>query len=154
MNPCKGHHGCYLMIWNTWLWPVKLWDWLQLVPYKTTLHGNCFQSCNAILEIQYYWKSERLLFLKPIQQFSSYIMVRTTGARGTDSPPPPLFLTFCLQIYFQSNFFISLLFHFFFLILTCSCQYSYNLMSTSNCMCRPYIDTNIRQATCLKDEVL
>jgi hypothetical protein len=53
----------------------------------------------------------------------------------------PLFLTFCLQIYFQSNFFISLLFHLFFLILTCSCQYSYNLMSTSNCMCRPYIDT-------------
>jgi hypothetical protein len=29
-----------------------------------------------------------------------------------------------------------------FLILTCSCQYSYNLMLTSNCMCRPYIDTN------------
>jgi hypothetical protein len=29
----------------------------------------------------------------------------------------------------------------FFLILTCSCPYSYNLMLTSNCMCRPYIDT-------------
>ena len=28
--------------------------------------------------------------------------------------PPPFFLTFCLQIYFQSNFFISLLFHLFF----------------------------------------
>jgi hypothetical protein len=28
------------------------------------------------------------------------------------------------------------------LVLTCSCQYSYNLMLTSNCMCRPYIDTN------------
>ena len=54
----------------------------------------------------------------------------------------PLFLTFCLQIYFQYNFFISLLFHLFFLILTCSCQYSYNHMLTSNCMCRPYIDTN------------
>ena len=48
----------------------------------------------------------------------------------------PLFLTFCLQIYFQQNFFISLLFHLFFLILTCSCQYSCNLMLTSNCMCR------------------
>jgi hypothetical protein len=34
------------------------------------------------------------------------------------------------------------LFHLFFLILTCSCQYSYNLILTSNCMCRPYIDTN------------
>jgi hypothetical protein len=55
--------------------------------------------------------------------------------------PPPFFLTFFLQIYFQSNFFISLLFLLFFLILTCSCQYSYNLMLTSNCMCRPYIDT-------------
>jgi hypothetical protein len=29
-----------------------------------------------------------------------------------------------------------------FLILTCSCQYSYNLMLTSNCMCWPNIDTN------------
>ena len=57
---------------------------------------------------------------------------------------PPFFLTFCLQIYFQENFFISLLFHLFFLILTCSCQYSYNLMLTSNCMCRPYIDINKR----------
>ena len=55
------------------------------------------------------------------------------GARGTD--PPPFFLTFCLQIIFNK---ISLLFHLFFLILTCSCQYSYNLMLTSNCMCRPY----------------
>ena len=55
---------------------------------------------------------------------------------------PFLFLTFCLQIYFQQNFFIYLLFNLFFLILTCSCQYSYNLMLTSNCMCRPYIDTN------------
>ena len=57
----------------------------------------------------------------------------------------PLLLTFCLQIYFQSHFFISLLFHLFFLILTCSCQYSYNIMLTSNCMCRPYIDTNNTQ---------
>ena len=32
-----------------------------------------------------------------------------------------------------------ILFHLFLLILTCSCQYSYNLMLTSNCMCRPYI---------------
>ena len=33
---------------------------------------------------------------------------------------------------FQYNFFISLLFHLFFLILNCSYQYSYNLMLTSN----------------------
>ena len=65
------------------------------------------------------------------------------GHRRSWHGPPPFFLTFCLQIYFQQNFFISLLFHLFFLILTCSCQYSYNLMLTSNCMCRPYIDTII-----------
>ena len=79
------------------------------------------------------------------QYFHVFIIIQmynaTTGARGTDLPPT-FFLTFCLQIYFQSNFFISLLFHLFFLILTCSCQYSYNLMLTSNCMCRPYIDNN------------
>jgi hypothetical protein len=48
------------------------------------------------------------------------------------------------------NFFISLLFHLFFLILTCSCQYSYNLMLTSNCMCWPYIDTNNPQGMQLR----
>jgi hypothetical protein len=70
-----------------------------------------------------------------------HVHLKTTGARGTDLPPP-LFLTFCLQIYFQYIFFISLLFHLFFLILTCSCQYSCNLMLTTICMCRHYIDTN------------
>ena len=63
---------------------------------------------------------------------------------------PPFFLTFCLQVYFQSNFFISLLFHLFFLILTCSCQYSYNLMLTTICMFRPYIDTNNQQGMQLR----
>ena len=58
----------------------------------------------------------------------------TTGARGTDHPPFSNFL-------FTNLFSIKFL-YFFFLILTCSCQYSYNLMLTSNCMCRPYIDTN------------
>ena len=39
------------------------------------------------------------------------------------------------------NFFISLLFHLFFLILTCSCPYSYNLkpVLTATHMFRPYI---------------
>ena len=55
----------------------------------------------------------------------------------------PFFLTFCLQIYFRENFFISLLFHLFFLISTCSCQYSCNLMLTPNCMCRPYISLRV-----------
>ena len=61
---------------------------------------------------------------------------------GTDSPPT-FFPTFCLNtnlfsIKFLYFFIISSLF----LILICSCQYSYNLMLTSNCMRRPYIDTN------------
>ena len=44
-------------------------------------------------------------------------------------PPHPFFFlqTFCLQIYFQS------LFPYFNLL----CQYSYNLMLTTTCMCRP-----------------
>ena len=54
----------------------------------------------------------------------------------------PLFSNFLFTNLFSINFLISLLFHLFFLILTCSCQYSYNLMLTSNCMCRHYIDTN------------
>jgi hypothetical protein len=33
-------------------------------------------------------------------------LMNITGARGTDHP---LFLTFCLQFYFQENFFISLI---------------------------------------------
>jgi hypothetical protein len=77
---------------------------------------------------------------KGVRNSSACEVNRRSLARTT-----PLFLTFCLQIYFQYNFFISLLFHLFYLILTCSCQYSYNIMSTSNCMCRPYIDTNNTQ---------
>jgi hypothetical protein len=40
---------------------------------------------------------------------SKFRLHSITGTRGTDLPPP-FFLTFCLQIYFQQNFFISLLF--------------------------------------------
>ena len=66
-------------------------------------------------------------------------VVKTTGARGTDHPPFSNFLfTNLFSIKFLYFFIISSLF---FLILSCSCQYSYNLMLTSNCMCRPYIDT-------------
>ena len=61
-------------------------------------------------------------------------IVGCTGARGTDHPP---FSNFLFTNLFSIKFLcISLLFHLFFLILTCSCQYSYNLMLTSNCMCR------------------
>ena len=76
--------------------------------------------------------------------------VQVTCAHGTDHPP---FSSFLFTNLFSINFFISLLFHLFFLILTFSCQYSYNLMLTSNCMCRhcrPSIDTKIiyRVDTC------
>jgi hypothetical protein len=47
----------------------------------------------------------------------------------------PLFLTFCLHIYFQSNFFIiSSLFHQFNLFMSIFIS----LMLTATCMCRPY----------------
>ena len=61
----------------------------------------------------------------------------STGACGTDLPPPPFFKLSVYKFIFNK---ISLLFHLFFLILTCSCHYSYNLMLTTTCMCRPYID--------------
>ena len=54
-----------------------------------------------------------------------------TGARGTDHPPFSNFLfTNLFSIKFLYFFIISFLFPY-------SCQYSYNIMSTSNCMCRP-----------------
>ena len=55
------------------------------------------------------------------------------------TPTPFFFLSFCLHIYFQVHFYISLVFHLFFLILTCSCQYSCNLMLTATYMFRSYI---------------
>ena len=69
-----------------------------------------------------------------------------TGARGKDHPPFSNFLlTNLLSIKFLQDF-ISLLFHLFFIILTCPCQYSYNLMLTSNCMCRSYYIIIIHKA--------
>ena len=63
--------------------------------------------------------------------FSIFGTSPVLNARGTNHPR---FSTFCLQIYFQSNFFISLLFHLFFLILTCSCQFSIYIGSKhANC---------------------
>jgi hypothetical protein len=71
-----------------------------------------------------------LYYTSPWSRFElTTSVVIGTGARGTElTPPPPFFLTFCLHIYFQYNFFISLLFHLFFLILTCSCQYIHTIL--------------------------
>ena len=66
-----------------------------------------------------------------IRMTITLFLLKTTGARGI--------LTSCLHIYFQPNFFISILFDLFFLNLTCSCQYSCNLMLTATYMCQPYI---------------
>jgi hypothetical protein len=52
------------------------------------------------------------------------------------------FSNFLFTNFFTVKFLHFFIFHLFFLMLACSCQYSYNLMLTSNCMCRPYIDTN------------
>ena len=66
---------------------------------------------------------------------SVFLLVLYTGARGTEHAPFSNFLfTNLFSIKFLYFFIISSLFP----ILTCSCQYSYNLMLTSNCMCRPY----------------
>ena len=57
--------------------------------------------------------------------------------------PTSLCSNFLFTNLFSIQFLISLLFHLFFLILTCLCQYSYNLMLTTIYMFRPYIiDTN------------
>jgi hypothetical protein len=67
-----------------------------------TLHSN-FKSWHFIIQSIYFnivfWCYNAL-----------HVQLKTTGTCGTDLPPP-LFLTFCLQIYFQYIFFISLLFH-------------------------------------------
>jgi hypothetical protein len=72
---------------------------------------------------------------------SVFLLVLYTGARGTDHPPFSNFLfTNLFSIKFLYFFIISSLF---FLILTCSCQYSFNLMLTSNCICVDPIDSRI-----------
>ena len=63
-----------------------------------------------------------------------------TNKRSWYGLTTPLSSNFLFTNLFKKKIFISLLFHLFFLILTCSCQYSYNLMSTSNCMCRSYME--------------
>jgi hypothetical protein len=83
------------------------------------------------------WRNDRV-YVK-IVLYSSVTPLsegKITGARGTHHPP--FFYLSAYKFIFNKNFFISLLFHLFFLILTCSYQYSYNLMLTSNCMGRPY----------------
>jgi hypothetical protein len=63
------------------------------------------------------------------------VYINTTGARGTDLPSP-FFSNFLFTNLFSIKISLFLSYFIFFLILTCSCQYSYNLMLTSNCMCR------------------
>ena len=68
-------------------------------------------------------------------------MLQLYRAQALVARTTPLFLTLFTNLFsikFLYFFIISSLF----LILICSCQYSYNLMLTSNCMRRPYIDTN------------
>ena len=60
---------------------------------------------------------------------------KTLVARTSELHPPPN--TFKLSAYISICNQISLLFHLFLLILTCSCPYSYNLMLTATYMCRP-----------------
>jgi hypothetical protein len=57
---------------------------------------------------------------------------RSTGARGTDLPPP-FFSNFLFTNVFSIKcLYFFILFHLFFLILTCSCQYWYNRSEHAN----------------------
>ena len=56
-----------------------------------------------------------LIFSISLIFISCSCLLQFAGARGTELSPP-FFLTNCLHIYFQDHFFISLLFHLFFLI--------------------------------------
>jgi hypothetical protein len=75
------------------------------------------------------WLSDFIFYLKPLYK-SLHQSLGHRRSLHEIIPSPLFFFTFCLHIYFQENFFISLLFHLFFLILTCSCPYSYNFMLT------------------------
>ena len=79
----------------------------------------------------------RLLFVLLAIALSVFLLFIASEYRRSWHGPPPFFSNFLFTNLFSIKFL--LLFHLFFLILTCSCQYSYNLMLTSNCMCRPYI---------------
>jgi hypothetical protein len=99
--------------------------------------------CNVTyvyLHIQMIWRS-RYIMLLSFSRSRDYPLVGNTAPplhrRSWHGPPP--FSNFLFTNLFSIKcLYFFLLFHHFFLILTCSCQYSYNLMLTSNCMCRPY----------------
>ena len=96
--------------------------WLRYIKYV--------HKCTAVFifrSIKMYLVVSRSL--KPLDLFSnkwSVFQLFSTGARGTELPPPP-FSNFPVTCLFKKK---SLLFHLFFLYLTCSCPYSYNLMQT------------------------
>ena len=55
----------------------------------------------------------------------------------------PFFFYFLFTYLFSIKFLYFFIISSLFLILACSCPYTYNFMLTLNCMRRPYIDTNI-----------
>jgi hypothetical protein len=66
-----------------------------------------FQDQNFNLKIEGKWHFEATFIDNEGKNVIGCIyLMNITGARGTDHP---LFLTFCLQFYFQENFFISLI---------------------------------------------
>jgi hypothetical protein len=83
-----------------------------------------------------YFSVSRLL---TVNSFLKSVLLKPRASWHGITPPPPFFLL-CVYIFiFNQILFISLLFHLFFLILTCSRPYSYNLMLTATYRCRPYI---------------
>ena len=68
MNPSRGHHGRYLMIWNTCLWPVKLV--VRLIAACTILKTGAYHCSDSplfrrpIIPTTHY--SDNSLFRQPI----------------------------------------------------------------------------------------
>jgi hypothetical protein len=129
---------------SAWEWKKRLWP----------IYGSCEQqrvqaalttilTVNTITIICYnrvvFEDKTRHYFIEPQtlkckHEIYTYNWWENTDAHSTELPPP-FQLSVCIFIFNK----ISLLFHLFFLILTCTCPYSYNLVLTATYMCRSYI---------------
>ena len=127
-----GELGRYLLEIRVKLRMVS--SWTKLVKSENKLSSNLYrlmlqihQSGNHDFKwiscVMSMFDNTGLSYIFPIN--SQALVARTT----------PLFLTSVYKFIFNKISLFLYYFISFFLILTCSCQYSYNLMLTSNCMC-------------------
>ena len=73
-----------------------------------------------------------------------------TGGRGTELLPPPFSYNFLFTYLFSIQFLYFFIISSLFLILTCSCPYSYSLMLTVTYMFRPYLYNYLQGKKLLK----